>query len=780
MATKSTVYSSEAMIRLWVHECQRVFSDRLIRSKSNDETKFREILIAKMTENLSKDWSTIMTDALEPKIGPVFCGLLNEPNEDGSPVYEEVSDYKKLRSIVEEKLEYYNMEPKLIPMDLAMFRDAIMHVCRIHRAILQPRGNMLLVGIGGSGRSSLTRLASFIAGMNTFSIEITKNYRLIEFREDLKKLYTTTGCENKKVVFLFNDTQLKDEAFLEDINNILSSGVVPNLFAKDELGGIYDSVRKNAVAAGFEETPDDLWRYFINTVRANLHVVLAMSPIGESLRNRCRMYPGLVNCTTIDWFHTWPAEALQEVALKFLIQVHFPEDIYRQKISTIFSDIHLSVINISARMLLERKRYNYVTPTNYLELVKGYRTLLSEKSGELENSANKLANGLAKLEGAKAQVETLSKELEVKKVVVAKSQRECEDLLVKIVSERRVADDQRKQVEADSQRIGLEAVECKAISDDAEADLAIAMPALEKAMEEVDQLDKSAISEVKAYSKPPELVETVMKAVMTLFQKQADWATAKKVLGESNFIQQIKGFDKDNISGVIINKVKKFIDMPQFTKEEVKKVSGAASALCVWVHAIYLYANVAKEVAPKRQRLKEATESLAMKQAALKEAEDALAVVTAKLASLQISYDTSVNQKNQLRDEAERLELKLDRADKLVNGLSGEYVRWQASIGQYQAALTKVYGDSLIAAAFLSYAGPFETSYRTSLMKTWSAAVDHQKLPVTEHFSFVNFLGKPTDIRDWNIQGLPKDDFSTENGVISTRGSRWPLMIDPQ
>ena len=112
-------------------------------------------------------------------------------------------------------------------------------------------------------------------------------------------------------------------------------------------------------------------------------------------------------------------------------------------------------------MLLELKRYNYVTPTNYLELVKGYRKLLEEKSGELKSSANKLANGLAKLTDASEQVAELSKELEVKKVIVAQSQKDCEDLLVTIVSERRVADEQKKQVEADSERIGIEAKECK-------------------------------------------------------------------------------------------------------------------------------------------------------------------------------------------------------------------------------------------------------------------------------------------------------------------------------
>lgn len=267
---------------------------------------------------------------------------------------------------------------------------------------------------------------------------------------------------------------------------------------------------------------------------------------------------------------------------------------------------------------------------------------------------------------------------------------------------------------------------------------------------------------------------------MILFGKPTDWASAKKVLTEGTFLQQIKSYDKDHVTMSTNNKIKKFIDNPAFTPAAVKLVSGAAAALCTWVHAIYMYANVAREVAPKRQRLKEASEGLVIKQSALREAQQALAVVTAKLAALQISYDSSVGEKNQLREEAEYLESKLDRADKLVRGLSGEYTRWQSSIGEYNAALVKVVGDALIAAAFLSYAGPFETSYRISLLKQWATSVYTQRLPVTENFDFAKFLSKPTDVREWNVQGLPKDDFSTENGVISVRGSRWPLMIDPQ
>lgn len=53
-------------------------------------------------------------------------------------------------------------------------------------------------------------------------------------------------------------------------------------------------------------------------------------------------------------------------------------------------------------------------------------------------------------------------------------------------------------------------------------------------------------------------------------------------------------------------------------------------------------------------------------------------------------------------------------------------------------------------------------------------------IPCNPDFNFSLFLSKPTQVREWNIQGLPSDAFSTENGVIIARGSRWPLMVDPQ
>lgn len=148
---------------------------------------------------------------------------------------------------------------------------------------------------------------------------------------------------------------------------------------------------------------------------------------------------------------------------------------------------------------------------------------------------------------------------------------------------------------------------------------------------------------------------------------------------------------------------------------------------------------------------------------------------------LQTQYDEKVNLKEKLRKESEETELKLSRAEQLVFGLSGERGRWENSISQYEDAMKYLPGDCLFAAAFLSYTGPFNSSYRNMLVnEVWLKQIQALDIPFSPTFKFEEFLGNPSIIRDWNIQGLPSDSFSSENGIMVTRGRRWPLMIDPQ
>lgn len=101
---------------------------------------------------------------------------------------------------------------------------------------------------------------------------------------------------------------------------MLQSGEIPNLYSTDELATIRDAMRSSLEShaiKGVRMDPDSLYQYFIERSRNNMHIVLLMSPVGK-FRDYCRMFPAIVNCTTIDWFSEWPAEALKEVCLSIV------------------------------------------------------------------------------------------------------------------------------------------------------------------------------------------------------------------------------------------------------------------------------------------------------------------------------------------------------------------------------------------------------------------------------------------------------------------------------
>eukprot|EP00497_Spongosphaera_streptacantha_P004789 TRINITY_DN56_c0_g1_i2.p1 TRINITY_DN56_c0_g1~~TRINITY_DN56_c0_g1_i2.p1 ORF type:complete len:589 (-),score=128.53 TRINITY_DN56_c0_g1_i2:641-2407(-) len=203
--------------------------------------------------------------------------------------------------------------------------------------------------------------------------------------------------------------------------------------------------------------------------------------------------------------------------------------------------------------------------------------------------------------------------------------------------------------------------------------------------------------------------------------------------------------------------------------------------MCDWVIAMEVYALVNREVEPKRQKLKKAQQDLALKQASLETVLGELKQVEEMVAKLQAQFDKSEADKKELTDKAQELESKLRRAGQLVNGLSGERARWELTIEGYKMDLKNVTGDCGIAAAYLSYCGPFGSEYRDAMVQNhWMPVIKEVKIPYTPGFSLTSFLVDATDIRNWNIEGLPTDDFSCCNGVMVTRGSRWPLMIDPQ
>ena len=114
-------------------------------------------------------------------------------------------------------------------------------------------------------------------------------------------------------MFLFSDTQLVQESFLEDINNVLNTGEVPNLLEYEDINKISQLLTPECKKVGIVPSMDNIMAFFRQLVRENLHIVLCMSPVGDALRIRMRMFPSLVNCCTIDMYtqvRTIPSSSL--------------------------------------------------------------------------------------------------------------------------------------------------------------------------------------------------------------------------------------------------------------------------------------------------------------------------------------------------------------------------------------------------------------------------------------------------------------------------------------
>ena len=404
--------------------------------------------------------------------------------------------------------------------------------------------------------------------------------------------------------------------------------------------------------------------------------------------------------------------------------------------------------------------------------------------------------GLEKLASAASQVAGMQKELEDLQPQLKTAAEENEKMMTIIAKESVEVEEKSKVVRQDEAVASEKAAEAKALKEECESDLAEAIPALEAALAALKTLKPADITVVKSMKNPPDGVKLVMEAVCVMKEVKPDkvndpagtgkkildyWGPSKRVLGDMNFLASLREYDKDNIPVSVIKKIRDdYITNPDFDPTKVRNASSAAEGLCRWIKAMEIYDRVAKVVAPKKIKLKEAESSLAETMKILNEKRAELKEVEDRLASLQDQFKEMTEKKEKLEFQVDQCAKKLERAEKLIGGLGGEKTRWSAAAKSLQATYDNLTGDVLIASGVIAYLGAFTAGFRNECVREWVAACKAEKIPCSTDFSLSKVLGEPIKIRAWNINGLPTDAFSVDNGVIVANARRWPLMIDPQ
>uniref|UniRef100_H2ZRD0 Dynein heavy chain coiled coil stalk domain-containing protein n=1 Tax=Ciona savignyi TaxID=51511 RepID=H2ZRD0_CIOSA len=368
------------------------------------------------------------------------------------------------------------------------------------------------------------------------------------------------------------------------------------------------------------------------------------------------------------------------------------------------------------------RRACHVTPKSYLSFLAGYKTIYKSKLDDISVLSSRMKTGLLKLVEAEKSVNELSKELAVKEKDLAVASKEADQVL-KVVTVKATA---AEKVKAEVQKVK------------------------DKAQHIVDSI---AVDKISA---------------------EAKLTAAKPALEAAEAALQ------DTITEETVELLAPYLDMDDYSFESAKKVCGNVAGLCSWTQAMSFFYSINKEVLPLKANLIIQEARLGKANADLNEAQATLDEKQAELNEVQAMYDKAIAHKQALIDDAEACKRKMVNASALIEGLGGEKIRWTAAGKTFQDQITRLVGDVLLATGFLSYSGPFNQDFRNLLQTAWKKEMAINKIPFSDDINLISMLVDNATIGEWNLQGLPNDDLSVQNGIIVTRATRYPLLIDPQ
>ncbi|KAG5316447.1 DYH8 protein, partial [Acromyrmex insinuator] len=760
--------SITTLLKLWEHECMRVIADRFIIAVDKDW--FQNTLRRTAEKMLGPDFQYYSP------IETYFVDFLREPPEptgeepedfvlEAPKVYEEIPSYDIVITKIQQNMEQFNEYIRGMHLDLVFFHDAMVHLIRISRILGVPRSNAI--------------------------------YNISSLMDDLRKLYRTAGTDSKGLTFIFTDNEVKDEAFLEYINNILSVGEVANLFAKDELDEILTTVTPLMKKADPRRPPtqDNLYDYFISKARNNLHVVLCFSPISAKFRSRSLKFPALVSGCTINWFWRWPRDALYAVSDHFLITYEVicsPE--VKQELIQVMGDIQDHVNDTCVEYFDRFRRQVYVTPRSYLTFLDSYKMFYKQRLDNINMIASRMSSGLNKLTDAAVQVDTLRHELEKTQEEIAVKNIQVEAIIVTINEKKTEAETVKAKVQVskdEAETILTVIAKDKAV---AEQKLKSAEPALLEAEAALLTIKAVDIATVRKLAKPPYLITLIMDCVLILFGRKLDpvkpdyehqfltpsWSESLKVLADTRFLYNLQNFPKDDINGETIDLMMPYLNFHMYTYEAAKQACGNVAGLIQWTISMVAFYEINKDVLPLKANLlvqekyyEKANKNLLEAEKLLKEKDDALTIV-------QSDFDAVMQERQKIVDQADICQEKMDTATAMIEGLSGEKIRWTEQVTTFKLEIECLVGDVLIFTGFLSYCGPFNQEFRILLQRKWFDFIQDRKIPISLNVNIINALTDTATIGEWNLQGLPTDELSVQNGIIVTKASRYPLLIDPQ
>lgn len=785
--------SMDELVRLWAHEALRLFQDRLI----TDEEK--EWCDTQLIEIASKHFSSVNIQACLQK-PMLYSNWIKKTYQS--------TDRSALRDFVAARLRVFYEEELDVP--LVIFDDVLEHVLRIDNVLRHPMGHLLLVGESGVGKTVLSRFVSWMNGLSVFQVKANHRYTLEQFDDDLRGLLKRVGIEGEKICFIFDESNVLSSAFLERMNALLASGEVPGLFEGDERNQLISACKESySHKEGLiMDSEDEIWRRFTKLIQRNLHVVFTMNPASSDFDGRCTTSPALFNRCVVDWFGTWSQMALAQVGHEFTLQLDTgytgykapsnhgarPEVLemvanllgskepnMRDAVVAALVIIHNSVKQLTLKMAKSSGRQHFLSPRDYLDLIRKFVTLEQEKRAFLEEHQTHIRTGLQKLLETQDQVGELRKEMVGKEGILRGKDAEANQKLQQMVEKQNEAEQRKTLAEKFTVELEQQNEEIRVRRETVEGELSEAEPALLSAKQSVQNIRKQQLDEVRALARPPKPVQLTMEVVCLMMgEKNLDWTEIRKVVRRDDFIPTVVNFDPTLLTQKQVLQVQsEYFSNPEFDYASVDRASKACGPLYQWAESQIKYATIIRKIKPLRDEvavLQDKGNEMEIKQ---KETMEQVVLLEQSIKQYKTEYASAIRDTEIIRAEMDVVSKKVGRAESLLHSLEQEKVRWQATSASFDLQMSTLIGDCLLAAAFLTYAGIFDHRARKSLAFEWAETLEALHVPHQPELDVVSYLSKQSDQIVWKGHGLPNDDLAVQNAILLERFHRYPLIIDP-
>uniref|UniRef100_A0A2K6TE78 Cytoplasmic dynein 1 heavy chain 1 n=1 Tax=Saimiri boliviensis boliviensis TaxID=39432 RepID=A0A2K6TE78_SAIBB len=658
-----------------------------------------------------------------------FVGACNPPTDPGRKPLSH-RDYVKARLKV-----FYEEE---LDVPLVLFNEVLDHVLRIDRIFRQPQGHLLLIGVSGAGKTTLSRFVAWMNGLSVYQIKVHRKYTGEDFDEDLRTVLRRSGCKNEKIAFIMDESNVLDSGFLERMNTLLANGEVPGLFEGDEYATLMTQCKEGAQKEGLMlDSHEELYKWFTSQVIRNLHVVFTMNPSSEGLKDRAATSP--------------------------------------------LCEIHSELVGANARLAKRGGRTMAITPRHYLDFINHYANLFHEKRSELEEQQMHLNVGLRKIKETVDQVEELRRDLRIKSQELEVKNAAANDKLKKMVKDQQEAEKKKVMSQEIQEQLHKqqEVIADKQMS--VKEDLDKVEPAVIEAQNAVKSIKKQHLVEVRSMANPPAAVKLALESICLLLgESTTDWKQIRSIIMRENFIPTIVNFSAEEISDAIREKMKKnYMSNPSYNYEIVNRASLACGPMVKWAIAQLNYADMLKRVEPLRNELQKLEDDAKDNQQKANEVEQMIRDLEASIARYKEEYAVLISEAQAIKADLAAVEAKVNRSTALLKSLSAERERWEKTSETFKNQMSTIAGDCLLSAAFIAYAGYFDQQMRQNLFTTWSHHLQQANIQFRTDIARTEYLSNADERLRWQASSLPADDLCTENAIMLKRFNRYPLIIDP-